>query len=183
MAHKTLINGTAYSISGGKTLVNGTAYSIKNGKTLVDGTAYGINFAPSTAIITITGIPHSRYADGSCSKVTINGTVYDANSVSASGGSISLEVPVGSEILCKVGYNNATAQAASTHAVKINGETQTLKYMSDSTDGAYAGGYYYYNYTVKSNATMVLEDKEGLHTVGGFMKYYTEYGTITITEQ
>lgn len=45
MAHKTLIGGTAYEISGGKTLVNGTAYSIKNGKTLVGGTAYEVGFA------------------------------------------------------------------------------------------------------------------------------------------
>lgn len=44
MAHKTLIDGTAYEISGGKTLVDGTAYSIKSGKTLVDGTAYEIGF-------------------------------------------------------------------------------------------------------------------------------------------
>lgn len=44
MAHKTLIGGTAYEISGGKTLVDGTAYSIKNGKTLVDGTAYEVGF-------------------------------------------------------------------------------------------------------------------------------------------
>ena len=44
MAHKTLIDGTAYEISGGKTLVNGTVYSIKNGKTLVDGTAYDVIF-------------------------------------------------------------------------------------------------------------------------------------------
>lgn len=44
MAHKTLIGGTAYEISGGKTLVNGTAYSIDKGKTLVDGTAYEVGF-------------------------------------------------------------------------------------------------------------------------------------------
>lgn len=44
MAHKPLIDGTAYEISGGKTLVNGTAYSIKNGKTLVGGTAYEVGF-------------------------------------------------------------------------------------------------------------------------------------------
>lgn len=46
MAHKTLVGGTAYEISGGKTLVDGTAYSIKNGKTLVDGTAYEVGFEP-----------------------------------------------------------------------------------------------------------------------------------------
>lgn len=44
MAHKTLIGGTAYEISGGKTLVGGTAYSIKNGKTLIGGTAYEMGF-------------------------------------------------------------------------------------------------------------------------------------------
>ena len=44
MAHKTLINGTAYEISGGRTLVNGTGYSIGKGKTLVGGTGYDISF-------------------------------------------------------------------------------------------------------------------------------------------
>ena len=44
MAHKTLIGGTAYEITGGNTIVNGTAYSIKNGKTLVNGTAYEVEF-------------------------------------------------------------------------------------------------------------------------------------------
>lgn len=47
MAHKTLVNGTSYEISGGKTLVNGTAYSISGGKTLVGGTAYEIGFGKS----------------------------------------------------------------------------------------------------------------------------------------
>jgi hypothetical protein len=44
MAHKTLVNGTAYNIIGGKTLVGGTGYSIKSGKTLVNGTGYDILF-------------------------------------------------------------------------------------------------------------------------------------------
>lgn len=45
MAHKTMIDGAAYEISGGKTLVDGTAYSIKAGKTLVGGTAYEVGFS------------------------------------------------------------------------------------------------------------------------------------------
>ena len=44
MAHKTLINGTGYEISGGKTLVSGTSYSVKNGKVLTGGTEYDISF-------------------------------------------------------------------------------------------------------------------------------------------
>lgn len=50
MAHKTLIGGTAYEISGGKTLVSGTAYSIDKGKTLVGGTAYEVGFGAYTPI-------------------------------------------------------------------------------------------------------------------------------------
>ena len=43
MAHKTLVGGTAYNISGGKSMVSGTVYNIKGGKTLIDGTAYSIS--------------------------------------------------------------------------------------------------------------------------------------------
>ena len=45
-AHKTLINGTAYTVQGGKCLVNGTVYDIKKGRTLIGGTGYDITFAP-----------------------------------------------------------------------------------------------------------------------------------------
>lgn len=44
-AHKTLINGTAYTVKGGKCLVNGTVYNIKKGRTLIDGTGYDIKFS------------------------------------------------------------------------------------------------------------------------------------------
>lgn len=44
--HKTIINGTAYEVKGGKCLVNGTVYSIKKGRTLINGTGYDITFAP-----------------------------------------------------------------------------------------------------------------------------------------
>nr|DAV35560.1 MAG TPA: hypothetical protein [Bacteriophage sp.] len=43
-AHKTLINGTAYTIKGGKCMVNGTVYNILKGRTLIDGTGYDITF-------------------------------------------------------------------------------------------------------------------------------------------
>lgn len=47
MSHKTLVNGTAYNVKGGKCLVNGTSYDIKKGRTLIGGTGYDITFAPS----------------------------------------------------------------------------------------------------------------------------------------
>lgn len=39
---KTLVNGTAYDVKGGKCLVNGTVYSIKKGRTRIGGTGYDI---------------------------------------------------------------------------------------------------------------------------------------------
>ena len=69
MAHKTLINGTEYEITGGKTLVNGTEYSISNGKTLVDGTEYDISF--------VTGTPISELAVGESVWMNVNGTAYE----------------------------------------------------------------------------------------------------------
>lgn len=41
-AHKTLINGTAYIVQGGKCMVNGTVYNILKGRTLIDGTGYDV---------------------------------------------------------------------------------------------------------------------------------------------
>lgn len=45
--HKTLVNGTAYEVKGGKCLVNGTVYNILKGRTLIGGTGYDITFKPS----------------------------------------------------------------------------------------------------------------------------------------
>lgn len=46
MAHKTLINGTAYDVAGGATKINGTGYAISGGRTLIEGTGYDVNFGP-----------------------------------------------------------------------------------------------------------------------------------------
>lgn len=52
MRHKTLVNGMAYEVKGGKCLVNGTVYSIKKGRTLINGTGYDIKFqkTPSSTL-------------------------------------------------------------------------------------------------------------------------------------
>nr|DAP39044.1 MAG TPA: hypothetical protein [Caudoviricetes sp.] len=47
MAHKTRINGTAYTVKSGKCMVNGTVYNILKGRTLIGGTGYDITFKPS----------------------------------------------------------------------------------------------------------------------------------------
>lgn len=41
-AHKTLINGTAYTVKGGKCMINGTVYNILKGRTLIGGTGYDV---------------------------------------------------------------------------------------------------------------------------------------------
>lgn len=56
MAHKTMIAGTAYAVTGGKTLAGGTAYSVSKGITLIGGTEYTIPF--------ISGKTLAEYAEG-----------------------------------------------------------------------------------------------------------------------
>lgn len=84
MAHKTLINGTAYEIKGGKTLIGGTAYGIASGKTLVGGTGYDVSFEKKFVDCTWAEIiqacqtktvPES-WAIGDSKPMTINGTDY-----------------------------------------------------------------------------------------------------------
>ena len=54
MAHKTLISGTAYSVTGGRELIGGTGYGCKAGKTLIGGTAFTVPFAKGIPLSTIT---------------------------------------------------------------------------------------------------------------------------------
>ena len=48
--HICLIDGTRYSIKGGKTLISGTGYGIENGKTLIDGVGYNISLAKKLSV-------------------------------------------------------------------------------------------------------------------------------------
>ena len=41
-AHKTLVNGTAYTVKSGKCMVGGTMYNILKGRTLIGGTGYDV---------------------------------------------------------------------------------------------------------------------------------------------
>ena len=52
MAHKTLIDGTAYAVKGGRELIAGTGYAKKQGKTLIDGTEHAISFDIPLSTIT-----------------------------------------------------------------------------------------------------------------------------------
>ena len=91
MAHKTLIDGTSYSIKTGKTLIDGTVFSINGGKTLIYGTAYGVSFGGGVATVTITG--SNNYAH-----VVIDGVTYNF--------ATELVVPVGTVITCVTKNSN-----------------------------------------------------------------------------
>lgn len=45
MTHRTLIDGTAYEINGGRVLISGVGYDIKKGRAFIDGVGYDISFA------------------------------------------------------------------------------------------------------------------------------------------
>ena len=61
--HKTLINGTAYTVKGGKCMVNGTVYNILKGRTLIGGTGYDITF-PSALTMPVKGDLITMNLDG-----------------------------------------------------------------------------------------------------------------------
>ena len=151
MAHKTLIGGTAYEISGGKTLVNGTAYTIKKGKTLINGTAYGINFDPEISIV----VNAKKWGDGlfsSAGTVTINGTKY-----SSSSSNTTLTLPVGTVISCGFGAQALKgASAAPTGMVKVNGAVVAQVTVTIDPNKALSTANKTYDYVVSRNATIEL---------------------------
>lgn len=61
--HKTLVNGTVYTVKGGKCMVNGTVYSILKGRTLIDGTGWDITF-PSALTMPVKGDLITMNLDG-----------------------------------------------------------------------------------------------------------------------
>lgn len=124
MAHKTLVSGTAYEISGGKTLVGGTGYSIGNGKTLVDGTGRNISFSKS-CIVTISGTGSTT---GSYrSYVVINGNTYT--------GAATVEAESGTTILC---YVKSTTNTANISQITAKGSTIVLdKGMDELVEVSY----------------------------------------------
>lgn len=110
MAHKALIGGTAYEISGGKTLIDGTAFSIKNGKTLIGGTAYEVGFGGFEIVIDLGAVTADRWHSGfdiytsgdhpiiispfpagydACTHIVIDGEMYEVTTTIDEGYSVS----------------------------------------------------------------------------------------------
>lgn len=74
--HKTLINGTAYEVKGGKCMVNGTVYNILKGRTLIDGTGYDITFEEAIGKTWVLNGVLSGSVDKSANFQSSDGTSY-----------------------------------------------------------------------------------------------------------
>lgn len=139
MAHKTLVDGTAYEIKGGKALVDGTVYSIKNGKTLVGGTVYEIGFVKMATItldFTDAGIAGLLAAE-------VNGTLYQGGFGGVHYGKVyEISVPVGEKIACKISSSDIY-----TSNIVVNGTT-----VLSTNDAAT------YEYLVIGNATIKFDN-------------------------
>lgn len=151
MAHKTLISGTAYSVTGGRELIGGTDYGCKAGKTLIGGTAFDVPFGSSEYTLTISGGSTER-----------DGAYVKYGEMKHTSGT--LHIPVGGNVDVIVGYsgiNNAS--------VTLNG-AGTLKGLGSS------GATKRYEYTPASNATITFSRKKPISQRPDM--YYWK-GTIT----
>lgn len=113
MAHKTLIEGTAYNIKGGRDLIGGTGYSKKNGKVLIDGTVHAIEFVKKLRITIVNAIDSSNMSGS----VIYNGKAHTSGTLEVEQGetvTIALRNDGGSG-WCFVGVNGNDAASGSSH--------------------------------------------------------------------
>lgn len=118
MAHKTMIGGMAYGVTGGKTMTGGTAYGISGGRTMAGGTLYDVPFS-SGLTLTLAGSGGS----GTC-YIKIDGKKYYSSASSP------LKVAPGTEVYCYV-------SAASSYGIYYNN-------VYVGTAERYGESYYFY---------------------------------------
>lgn len=155
MAHKALIGGTAYEITGGKTLVNGTAYSIASGKTLVDGTAYDVGFAKPMVTVTLeadlpTGYSTAEFAISYSTKDEPYGSISSAGTY---------ELEMGTELIFTIDTSR-TGEIHLNHDFDTGESEEILASGSDSVS---------YGYTLSGNISV-----KAIATPMGGVIYITE---------
>lgn len=146
MAHKTLISGTAYSVTGGRELIGGTGYGCKAGKTLINGTAFEVRFAE---LVTINISKDSSTGDSSA-YIIHNGVQYSSGEI---------EVEVGDTIICSIPSHRGKGSLIIGNKTIINGASVvSYSYVVESNIQIYttADIYYedgsrrpYYDFTMK----------------------------------
>lgn len=150
MAHKTLISGTAYSVTGGRELIGGTGYGCKAGKTLIGGTAFDVPFGQTEYVLTIRGGSAQRAG----AYVTYGGQKY---------GSGTLRIPVGDSVRVSVGSSNGN----------VGGTWVKLSGAGTLSGGGISGNERNYTYIPAANATIQF-------TKSGMPPQYVFWtGTIT----
>ena len=153
MAQKTLVNGTAYEITGGRTLVDGTGYSIPGGRTLIDGTGYSVSFS-TPCTVAMSGSGWSTSGSMCYTHLIHNGTNYTSGTIEAN---------VGDTVTVKF-YAISSAHELS---VKLNGN---WVYGSGSWEGV--TGSTTYDIVLTGDATFTIE-------VNG--SYASSYTNVIIT--
>ena len=195
MAHKTLVNGTAYDITGGMTLVEGTSYSIKGGKTLIGGTEYDISFALPAGVLDLFGSSSSgsginciTYADGYW---VVGGRCYDgtnyyariAYATSLDGTWTTRDLWSGTNSANTV---NCIAYADGYWAVggcRYYGNYLATVYYATSLDGTWEGRNLWSDTTYSQNSINCITYANGYWVMGGTYYYSaTYYARISYAE-
>lgn len=135
-----LIDGTAYSIKGGKALISGTEYTIENGKTLIGGVGYNISLSKKLSV--------DIQGTFAYTTVSIDGVSYTAAGVVKAEPNTQVTVTV-----------SGSPSAITNSAVYYNGsEVATGKKMGMSIIPAT------YSFTLKSDTTIKCTDYGGGRT-------------------
>lgn len=147
MAHKTLIDGKEYKVSGGRTLVDGKGYDIRKGRTLVNGKGYDIPFAITLNITQLSSTELQDYG------VIVEGVEY------TDVGSYEVDASVPFTLF----FNEQNTGI--THVdVWLNG-TKLENRIATKTDFKLVDGFYYYDF---APTTSIVNIK---FSVGGFTTF------------
>lgn len=123
MAHKTLISGTAYSVTGGRELIGGTGYGCKAGKTIIGGTAFDVPIGSPKYTLTI---QNANISNGAY--VAYVGENYGTGTLRITVGD-TVKILVSSNTSGVLGNVSAKLNGAGTLVYKgINGLTKSYEY-------------------------------------------------------
>lgn len=178
MAHKTMIDGTAYTIKGGRTLVDGTGYAISKGRALVDGTGYDISFKKwvekheAGAVTSSTGMIISEKSGGK-TLYLLKGSGY---SFDASTGTFTLTGTSQASVSYRVGYTTNYSQTSTVYLVasyegypEASGHSVIWKFPTSNVSKGRIS-----NIVTSSSAAATIKSSSSSYSVG-YEKIYSAY--------
>lgn len=124
-----LIDGTAYSIKGGKALISGTEYTIENGKTLIGGVGYNISLSKKLSV--------DIQGTFAYTTVSIDGVSYTAAGVVKAEPNTQVTVTVSGSLSAitnsAVYYNGSEVATGKKNGTSITPATYSFTLKSDTT--------------------------------------------------